>query len=194
MKIEIEQVSPAFERVVSANPEYEMLPYGFGPEASPEDDSRAHGGIFPNPGEGPVWWKEGGFLVWSDIGHSRTMKWVEGEEFSVFREPTNCANGLTQGQARQVGCLRTGTAPGDPHRTRRQRHGHRQQVYGHEAQSPQRRGRNIGWINILHRSRSPRPRARPGLQRCVPSLTGPGRHHPAYPGLYLAQRPDPLPG
>ena len=105
MKIEIEPVSPEFERIVSANPEYEMLPYGFGPEADPKDDSRAHGGIFPNPGEGPVWWKEGGFLVWSDIGHSRTMKWAEGEDFSVFREPTNFANGLTRdAQGRLVAC------------------------------------------------------------------------------------------
>ena len=58
--------------------------------------------------EGPVWWKEVGYLLFSDIGHNRRMKWAPGEGVSVFHEPTNLANGLTRDiQGRLIACERT---------------------------------------------------------------------------------------
>ena len=46
--------------------------------------------------EGPVWWKEGGYLLFSDIPNDRHMKWSPGEGVSEFRRPTDQANGLTR--------------------------------------------------------------------------------------------------
>ena len=55
--------------------------------------------------EGPVWWHEGGYLLFSDIGHNRRMKWAPGEGVSLDHEPTNEANGLTRDrQGRLVAC------------------------------------------------------------------------------------------
>jgi gluconolactonase len=48
------------------------------------------------PTEGPVWWKDGGYLLYSDIHNSRRMKYTPGQGTSVFAEPTNRANGLTR--------------------------------------------------------------------------------------------------
>jgi gluconolactonase len=38
--------------------------------------------------EGPVWVKDGSYLLFSDIPPNRVMKWVEGEGVSVFLEPS----------------------------------------------------------------------------------------------------------
>jgi gluconolactonase len=57
------------------------------------------------PAEGPVWWKEGRYLLFSDIHHNRRMKYVPGQGVSVFQEPTNRANGLTRDlQGRLLAC------------------------------------------------------------------------------------------
>ena len=48
------------------------------------------------PAEGPLWWKEGGYLLFSDIHNNRRMKYTPGQGASVFQEPTNRANGLTR--------------------------------------------------------------------------------------------------
>jgi gluconolactonase len=57
------------------------------------------------PAEGPVWWREGGYLLFSDIGNNRRMKYKPGEGLSVFKERTNYANGLTRDmQGRLVAC------------------------------------------------------------------------------------------
>ena len=99
----IERVSPELDRIVSPDEEHEVLSIGYGPEESPDQDSR-RAGIFPNP-EGPVWIAEGGYLLFSDIGHNRRIKWAPGEGISVFQEPTNYANGLTRDpQGRLVAC------------------------------------------------------------------------------------------
>ena len=100
----IEVISPELERIVSLDEEHEMLGEGFGPEESPEKDSRGLGGVSPCT-EGPVWWEEGGFLLFSDITHNRRMKWAPSEGLSVYQEPTNFANGLTRDpQGRLVAC------------------------------------------------------------------------------------------
>src|SRR6202030_229750 len=57
------------------------------------------------PAEGPVWWKEGGYLLFSDIGNNRRMKYTPGQGVTVFKESTNHANGLTRDlQGRLVAC------------------------------------------------------------------------------------------
>nr|WP_315186323.1 SMP-30/gluconolactonase/LRE family protein [uncultured Albidiferax sp.] len=56
--------------------------------------------------EGPVWFGDGRYLLWSDIPNNRTMKWEEQTgTVSVFRQPSNYANGHTRDrQGRLVGC------------------------------------------------------------------------------------------
>ena len=56
--------------------------------------------------EGPVWFGDGRYLLWSDIPNNRTMKWEEQTgAVSVFRQPSNFANGHTRDrQGRLVGC------------------------------------------------------------------------------------------
>jgi gluconolactonase len=55
--------------------------------------------------EGPVWWREGGYLLFSSIGENRRIKYTPGKGTSVFRENTNGANGLTRdAQGRLVAC------------------------------------------------------------------------------------------
>ena len=93
----IERISQDLDRIVSPDDEVEWLGGGFGVEWG--------------PGEGPVWWQEGGYLLFSDIGNNRRLKWALGEEISVFQEPTDNANGLTRDpQGRLIAC---------EHRTRR---------------------------------------------------------------------------
>src|SRR5213082_4190197 len=44
--------------------------------------------------EGPVWFGDRGYLVWSDIPNNRMMKWEEATgRVSVFRKPSNYSNG-----------------------------------------------------------------------------------------------------
>ena len=56
--------------------------------------------------EGPAWFGDGRYLLWSDIPNNRIMKWEEesGATF-VFRKPSNNANGNTRDrQGRLVTC------------------------------------------------------------------------------------------
>src|SRR6267154_6064820 len=47
--------------------------------------------------EGPVYFPEGGYLLWSDIPNNRIMKWLEEDgHVSVFRAHSNYANGNTR--------------------------------------------------------------------------------------------------
>jgi gluconolactonase len=56
--------------------------------------------------EGPAWFGAGRYLVWSDIPNNRIMRWQEETgRVSVFREPSNNANGNTRDrQGRLVTC------------------------------------------------------------------------------------------
>jgi gluconolactonase len=56
--------------------------------------------------EGPVWFGDGRYLLWSDIPNNRIMKWEEETgRVSVFRKPSNFANGNTRDrQGRLVTC------------------------------------------------------------------------------------------
>lgn len=56
--------------------------------------------------EGPVWFGDGRFLLWSDIPNNRLMKWDETTGgASVFRQPSNYSNGNTRDrQGRLLTC------------------------------------------------------------------------------------------
>src|SRR5215472_4268289 len=87
----IEQSAPELERIISAAEPIQHLADGFGGDLG--------------PAEGPVWWKEGGYLLFSDIHNNRRMKYTPGQGVSVFQEPTNRANGLTRDlKGRLVAC------------------------------------------------------------------------------------------
>ncbi|SHI32198.1 SMP-30/gluconolactonase/LRE family protein [Pollutimonas bauzanensis] len=60
--------------------------------------------------EGPVWFGDGRFLLWSDIPNDRIMKWDETDgSVSVFRDGSNMANGNTRDRAgRLVSCEHLG--------------------------------------------------------------------------------------
>ena len=88
------------------------------PDAGVEQRSPAFAGLVPfNAGierlatgmrwaEGPVWFGDGRYLLWSDIPNNRIMKWdEETNAVFVFRKPSNHANGNTRDRAgRLVTC------------------------------------------------------------------------------------------
>ena len=78
----IEVVSPELESLVSPDATITELGDGYGGDNG--------------PAEGPLWWHEGNYLLFSDIHNNRRMKWAEGEGVTLFSEPTNRANGLTR--------------------------------------------------------------------------------------------------
>jgi gluconolactonase len=87
----IEQLTPELEKIIAPSEPINDLADGFG---------GAHG-----PAEGPLWWKEGRYLLFSDIHNNRRMKYVPGGGVSVLLEPTNRANGLTRDlQGRLIAC------------------------------------------------------------------------------------------
>src|SRR5437764_2910351 len=87
----IEQLAPELERIVSSSEPIQDLADGFG---GPQ-----------GPAEGPLWWREGGHLVFSDIHNNRRMKYQPGQGVTVFQDPTNRANGLTRDlQGRLIAC------------------------------------------------------------------------------------------
>ena len=60
--------------------------------------------------EGPVWFGDGRYLLWSDIPNDRIMKWEEETgAVSVFRKSSNFSNGNTRDrQGRLVTCEHAG--------------------------------------------------------------------------------------
>jgi gluconolactonase len=87
----VEILSDAMKRIVSSQEDAEQLADGFGGELG--------------PAEGPVWIKEGGYLLFHDIHNSRRLKWHPTEGLSVDKDGTNNANGMTRDrQGRLVAC------------------------------------------------------------------------------------------
>ncbi len=78
----INKRQPELDHIVSSDQAIEELGSGFGGSNG--------------PAEGPLWWKEGGYLLFSDIHNNRRMKWAPGSGVTTFLEPTNQANGLTR--------------------------------------------------------------------------------------------------
>ena len=55
--------------------------------------------------EGPVWFNDGGYLLWSDIPNERILRWTPEQGVSTFRAQSNFANGNTRDrQGRLVTC------------------------------------------------------------------------------------------
>jgi gluconolactonase len=78
----IEKLDPALDAIIDTSQPIQELGSGFGGDLGPT--------------EGPVWIKEGKYLLFSDIHNNRRMKYTPGQGISVFLEPTNRANGLTR--------------------------------------------------------------------------------------------------
>jgi gluconolactonase len=87
----IEQFDPALEKIISTTEPIKDIAFGFGgPLGS---------------AEGPVWIREGDYLLFSDINASKRMKYTPGQGVTVFQENTHQANGLTRDQqGRIVAC------------------------------------------------------------------------------------------
>ncbi len=55
--------------------------------------------------EGPVWFNDGGYLVWSDIPNNRMLRWVPDLGVGIFRADANYSNGNTRDrEGRLVTC------------------------------------------------------------------------------------------
>src|ERR1700732_1976170 len=67
----IEQLAPELEKIISVSEPIQHLADGFG---GPQ-----------GPAEGPVWWKEGRYLLFSDIHNNKRMKYVPGSGVSLFK-------------------------------------------------------------------------------------------------------------
>jgi gluconolactonase len=87
----IEQLAPELDKIMSTSEPIMELASGVGGDNG--------------PAEGPVWWKEGGYLLFSDIHNNRRMKYTPGQGAVEFKKPTNRANGLTRDlQGRLLAC------------------------------------------------------------------------------------------
>jgi gluconolactonase len=87
----IEQLAPEFDKIISTTEPIQELASGFGGELG--------------PAEGPLWWKEGGYLLFNDIHNNRRMKYTPGQGVTVDLTPSNRANGLTRDlKGRLVSC------------------------------------------------------------------------------------------
>jgi gluconolactonase len=87
----IEKLDPALDNIISTSEPVRELAAGMGGPLGPV--------------EGPVWWKEGGYLLFSDIQASKRMKYTPGQGVTLFQDKTNQANGLTRDlQGRLLAC------------------------------------------------------------------------------------------
>jgi gluconolactonase len=78
----IEQLDPALDKIIATTEPIVEHAAGFGGDLG--------------PAEGPLWWKEGGYLLFSDIHANKRHKFTPGQGVTLFKEPTNRANGLTR--------------------------------------------------------------------------------------------------
>jgi len=85
----IERLDPGLDAIIDTSQPIRELASGLGGELG--------------PAEGPVWWKEGGYLLFSDIGNNRRMKYTPGQGVTVFKEKTN--------QAGSPAICRAGSSP-----------------------------------------------------------------------------------
>ena len=78
----IEILAESMRRIATADQEIEELGSGYG---------GAQG-----PAEGPIWIREGGYLLFSDIHNSRRMRFTPGQGITIDKEGTANANGMTR--------------------------------------------------------------------------------------------------
>jgi gluconolactonase len=81
-KQRVERLAPELDAIVSTSEPIVELGSGTGGPGGPT--------------EGPVWFKEGGYLLYSDIYNDRRMKYAPGQGVTVFKQGTNRANGMTR--------------------------------------------------------------------------------------------------
>ena len=74
----IDIVSPELEHIVSGNQEIEELGNGY------------------TVAEGPLWWREEGYLLFNEVRGNRRRKWSPRDGVTLLQEPSNNANGLTR--------------------------------------------------------------------------------------------------
>jgi gluconolactonase len=87
----IEQLAPELDKIISVSEPIKELADGFGGNLG--------------PAEGPLWWKEGGFLLFNDIHNNKRLKYTPGSGVTVDLDPSNRANGLTRDlQGRLISC------------------------------------------------------------------------------------------
>src|SRR5882672_9226333 len=85
----IERLDPALDRIIDASEPIVDLATNLGGTANVE---------------GPLWWKEGGYLLFRGTDLKR-WKYAPAQGISVFKENTNAANGITRDmQGRLVAC------------------------------------------------------------------------------------------
>jgi gluconolactonase len=85
----IERLDPALDEIISASEPIVDIATNLGGTANVE---------------GPLWWKEGGYLLFRGTDLKR-WKYAPGQPISVFKENTNAANGITRDpQGRLVAC------------------------------------------------------------------------------------------
>src|SRR5215468_3908712 len=68
----IEQLAPELDKIIATSEPIQELASGFGGDLG--------------PAEGPLWWKEGGYLLFSDIHSNRRMKYTPGQGVTVDQE------------------------------------------------------------------------------------------------------------
>jgi len=78
----IDQMDPALNNIIATSEPIRQLATGYGGDIG--------------PAEGPVWMKEGRYLLFDDIQTARRMKYTPGQGVTVAMEKTNEANGLTR--------------------------------------------------------------------------------------------------
>ncbi len=87
----IERFDPALDTIIDINQPIQILASGLG---GPK-----------GPAEGPVWFKEGGYLLFNDITADKRLKYVPGRGVTVDQVGTGHANGQTRDrQGRLVTC------------------------------------------------------------------------------------------
>ena len=85
----IERLDPALDEIISTSEPIVDIATNLGDTANVE---------------GPLWWKEGGYLLFRGTDLKR-WKYSPGQPISVFKENTNAANGITRDpQGRLVAC------------------------------------------------------------------------------------------
>src|SRR5216110_154247 len=85
----IERLDPALDQIIDASEPIVDIATNLGGTANVE---------------GPLWWKEGGYLLFRGTDQKR-WKYSPGQPIAVFKENTNWANGITRDmQGRLVAC------------------------------------------------------------------------------------------
>ena len=114
--------------------------------------------------EGPVWFGDGRFVLWSDIPNNRIMRWDEETgAVSVFRKPSSFANGNTRDRQGRLVTCEHGAPPGHADRIRRHHPPSADRFEGKPLNSPNDVVVQVRRIDLVHRS----PLRHPGLLRGV---------------------------